>query len=120
MLTRYDILLIAGFLIAALVGLGVVKYRADETDTVVVQVDGAEVIRLPLAVDRRFSVDGRLGRTDMEIKDGRVRVLNSPCRRKTCVHAGWIYKPYQTIICMPNRVVIRLTGGGDKLDGITG
>ena len=120
MFTRYDILLIVGLLAVALLALVVIRYRAGEVDTAVAQVDGEEVIRLPLADDRRFSVEGLLGKTEIEIKDRRVRVTDSPCGRKTCVHTGWIYKSYQTIICMPNRVAIRLVGDGDKLDGITG
>jgi hypothetical protein len=120
--TRYDKFLIIGLLIVALLGLCVVRYRAGGTDTVVVQVDGEEVIRASLADDRRFSVDGPLGRTEIEIKDKRVRVIDSPCSRKICVHTGWIGKPYQTIICIPNRVVIRLLSSDDKdkLDAITG
>jgi hypothetical protein len=91
------------------------------TDTVVVQVDGEEVIRASLNEDEHFSVDGPLGSTEIEIKDNRVRVVDSPCRRKICVDTDWIDKPYQTIICVPNRVVIRLISnkGEDKLDGIT-
>ncbi len=121
MLTRYDRLLIAGLLVLALLGLGVIRFRAGGSDTVVVQVDGQEVFRSSLADDRRFSVDGPLGKTEVEIRDRRVRVIDSPCRRKTCVHTGWIHRPYQTIICMPNRVVISLIGGrdSDEIDGIT-
>lgn len=122
MLTRYDTFLIIGLLVVALLGLGIFRYRAGGTDTVVVQVDGEEVIRAPLTEDRRLSVDGPLGRTEIEIKDKRVRVVDSPCRRKICVHTGWIHRPYQTIICAPNRVVISLIGSKHKgeLDGVTG
>jgi len=91
------------------------------TDTVVVQVDGEEVMRASLGEDQRFSVDGPLGSTEIEIEDNRVRVADSPCRKKICVDTDWIDKPYQTIVCAPNRVVIRLisSNGEEELDGIT-
>ena len=122
MLTRYDRFLIIGLIVLGLLGLVIVRYVAGGSDTVVVQVDGAEVIRASLSHDRRFSVEGPLGKTEIEIKDKRVRVVDSPCGRKICIQTGWIHKPYQTIICAPNHVVIRLLGGkdSDKLDGITG
>lgn len=120
MLTRYDKFLIIGLLVAALLALVIVRFRMGGSDTVVVQVDGEEVDRTPLSNDRRFSVDGPLGKTEIEIKDKRVRVVDSPCVRKICVHTVWINKAYQTIICVPNRVVIRLLGNSNKLDGITG
>jgi hypothetical protein len=123
-------LLIGGFLAAALLCLGIVRYRAGTTDTVLVQSvagkmpalpDGEKVIRVSLAENQRFSVDGPLGRTEIEIRDGRVRVVNSPCSKKICVQTGWIDRPYQTIICVPNRVVVRLLASDDsnEIDGIT-
>ena len=122
MLTRYDRFLIVGLVAIALLSLLVIRYRARGVDTVVVQVDGKKVFRAPLTDDAHLSADGPLGKTHIEIKEGRVRVIDSPCRRKTCVHTGWIDKAYQTIVCMPNRVVIHLIGGddSDRIDGITG
>ena len=121
MLTRGDKLLITGLIMAAVLGLIIIRYRAGGTDAVVVKVDGRQAIRVSLAEDRHFSVEGPLGKTEIEIRDRRVRVVDSPCNRKICVHTGWIHKPYQTIICVPNRVVINLLGSGEgnKLDGIT-
>lgn len=121
MLTRYDIILIAGLLVVAIVGLGVVRYGTGGTSEVMISVNGEEAIKVPLSEDRIFSVDGALGKTEIEVKDKRVRVVDSPCKRKICVQSGWIDKPYQTIICVPNRVVINLQGGRDRhrLDGVT-
>lgn len=120
-LTRFDRLLIAGLLVTAIVWLGIVRYRSGKTDMVVVQVDGKEVIRSVLAKDDRFSVEGVLGNTEIDIKDGQVRVIDSPCSRKICVQTGWIHKPYQTIICAPNHLVIYLisSDNSDELDGVT-
>ena len=122
MLTRYDKFLVAGLFAVALLCLGVVRYRSGETDAVIVQVDGREVIKLPLAEDQRFPVEGPLGETEIEIRDKRVRVVDSPCDKRICVDTSWIDKSYQTIICAPNRVVIRLSGSddNDRPDGITG
>ena len=105
MFTRYDTLLIAGLLVVALVGLGIIKYRTGAVDEVSILVDGEEVMRMPLTEDKQFSVEGPLGKTYMEIKDGRVRVVDSPCRRKTCVHTGWINRSYQTITPASMKVV---------------
>jgi hypothetical protein len=122
MLTLYDKFLIIGLLAAALLVLIFVRYTARETSIVVALVDGKEVFRASLMEDQRFSVDGPLGKTDIQIKDKRVRVVDSPCNKKICVHTGWIDRSYQTIICAPNHVVIRLLRGDDKdkLDAVTG
>ena len=119
-LTGYDKLLIICLILLGVAGLIILSQMKGETNTVVVLVSGEEVMRVPLDRDQTFSVDGPLGATDIEVKGRRVRVLDSPCTKKICVNTGWIDKAYQTIVCAPNRVVIRLTGGDNEIDGITG
>ena len=57
----------------------------------------------------------------IEIDGTRARVTSSPCRDKLCVHAGWLDKPGELAICLPQRVIVELRGGGTgerKADGI--
>ena len=56
-----------------------------------------------------YSVNGLLGETSFEIKNGKVRILDSPCPNKTCVNQGWA----STLICLPNKVIIKLENPGD-------
>ncbi len=58
------------------------------------------------------------GNIIIEIKDNRVRVKKSDCPDKLCVKKGWIKNPGEFIICMPNKMVIQITGD-DNYDSIT-
>lgn len=49
-----------------------------------------------------YTVAGELGPTTFEIKDGRVRITDSPCPNKTCISQGW----HNPLICLPNKVMI--------------
>lgn len=120
-LTSLDKLLIVTLIIIALAGFIFIGYFSEEADTAIVNVDGKEALRLPLNKNRIFSVEGPLGITDIEIKDGSIRVINSVCDKKICVKTGWIHKSYQHILCVPNHIAIYLSGGGkrEKIDGIT-
>lgn len=60
-----------------------------------------------------FQVEGEIGITEIEIKDGKVRIKDSACPNKTCVHQGWA----NTIVCLPNRVIVSVEDGGE-FDGI--
>jgi len=51
---------------------------------------------------------GALGTTTIEIKGKRVRVIDSPCSQKLCVKMGWKNKNGETIVCVPNKVVIKI------------
>lgn len=53
---------------------------------------------------------GPLGVTRIEVRDGRVRVVSSPCPRQACRHGGWIGAAGEMLVCLPNEIVIRLPG----------
>ncbi|MDP3178518.1 MAG: NusG domain II-containing protein [Spirochaetaceae bacterium] len=86
----------------------------------IVSGDGGQWI-YPLSSDAEFSVAGPLGSTQIEVRDGAVRVLDSPCSNKTCISAGSVSKPGQWIACLPNKVFVRVEGGraDDGVDAAT-
>jgi hypothetical protein len=77
----------------------------------------------PLDVDRTIPVDGPLGTTVVVIENGAARVVDSPCRDKTCMHMGRIDAAGGRIACIPNRVFVRVVSsppGTAALPGASG
>ena len=62
-----------------------------------------------LSQDGIFSVQGAEGLTTFEIKEKKVRIIDSACPNKTCVHQGWT----SPLVCLPNRVIITVENPGD-------
>ena len=56
-----------------------------------------------------YEVQGVLGKTVFEIKDGKVRIIDSPCQNKICVNQGW----HTPLVCLPNNVIITLQNASD-------
>ena len=76
-------------------------------ETVVISVDGQEVASFPLSKDTVYNIGGYHGGENLlEIKDGKARLTNASCPDKLCVNMGYISKNGQSIICLPNKVVI--------------
>jgi len=48
------------------------------------------------------------GKMQLELKDGRIRVLNTDCPHHICKNMGWIKHNGETIVCVPNRVLIEI------------
>ncbi|MDR3343243.1 MAG: NusG domain II-containing protein [Treponema sp.] len=77
----------------------------------------------PQNAAEKVTVSGPLGDTVVELRDGMVRVLSSPCMNQTCVAAGAIHGHGQWIACLPNKVVVSIArhgdaaSTGDELDG---
>ena len=56
----------------------------------------------------------------IEIEGSRARVIDSPCRDKLCVHAGWLERPGDVAVCLPQRVIVEIRGAGRGVDGVAG
>ncbi len=89
----------------------------NQGEKVIISVDKTNNFVYPLNQDKEIVVNGKLGTAKVVIKDGRVRILNSPCPLKICEKKGWISKKGDFIICIPNRVVIKITG--KEYDAVT-
>lgn len=58
-----------------------------------------------------------------QIKDGEVCMAEADCPDKLCMHQGSIKIPGESIVCLPNRVVIEIVGtdtedNGSHIDGM--
>ena len=76
------------------------------------------VATLSLNQDRLMDVTGPLGVSKIEIKQGKVRFLSSPCANQYCVHQGWLHHAGQAAICLPNRVSLELLGTQKSYDSL--
>lgn len=45
----------------------------------------------------------------VKIHDNGVEITQASCPDKVCVHAGFIKKPSQSIVCLPNKVHIKIS-----------
>jgi hypothetical protein len=54
----------------------------------------------------------------VEMNPTGVRVIESCCERQICNHQGAISKAGQSIVCVPNRIVIELSGSDETTDAI--
>jgi len=80
---------------------------------------GGATQRLELAQDATAAVSGRLGESLVEVRDGRVRFIESPCVGRHCIHAGWLSRSGQVAACLPNGVVLEVGGGEREFDAVT-
>ena len=89
----------------------------DTGASVEVTVDGAIYGTYPLDVDKEIPIqkDGKTTNL-LVIKDGKADVTEAD---KLCVHQKAISKTNETIVCLPNKVVVQVIGTGEsELDSI--
>ena len=99
------VLALAGALALALL------FRAGSTDSLTVEVyqSGRLIRQIPLGETICFTVGGTYENTVM-VENGTVSVSDATCPGKDCVHSGSISRAGQSIICLPNKLEIRISG----------
>ena len=120
---KRDILLIAGILaVAVCAGLLLEGYRRISTKepVAVVTVNGVEYGRYPLDQDRTERIELPDGSYNiMVIEDGTVDVSDASCPDRICVNHNKISKRNESIVCLPNRVIVQIENGEDAgLDAV--
>ena len=77
-----------------------------------IYLDGECVHTMPLGQDGTFTVAGDY-RNTITVQDGKVFVSESDCPTHDCVRSGAISKKGQVLICLPNRLEVRINGQSD-------
>ncbi len=87
--------------------------------TVTITVDGKIIKEIDLANAKNstFTID-ELKKYSFEIKDKKIRIIEADCPDKICVNTGFISKAGQVIACLPNKVLIEITGVQNDVDVI--
>jgi len=119
-LTFGDKVLIGGLILLSLISFPLVRNMTKEGNSVQIETDGNLYEAVSLHTEQQFAVPGPLGKTLVVVRDGEVHVADSPCPAKICVKTGKISHTGQIIVCIPNKVVVRVTGEEDlEYDAIT-
>lgn len=88
--------------------------------TAVIKQDGTVLREIDLSAltgPVTFEVAGADGRWNSVIAEpGRIRVDSASCPDQVCVHQGWISDSSIPIVCLPNRLVIEVSGEGAQVD----
>ena len=95
--------------------------RTGKEGRAVVQIwqDGELTDQLPLENNTRIEVAGKYHNV-IEIRDGKAAIVESDCPGEDCVHSGWIRTAGRSIICLPNRVELRIVGVDSEVDFVVG
>lgn len=88
--------------------------------TVVVRSDGKVYGTYSLYEDQTIEVLNGNHINKIIIKDGHVQMIEANCHNQLCINQGSISKGNQAIVCLPNRVVIEISGGEEDYDVISG
>ena len=119
-MTKADVLLGVAFLVVgALCFVGLLILNQQPAGQLEVKVSGETKAIYLISEDREVTLE-EIGENTFEIKGGVVEMVHADCPDQYCVHHRPISKNGESIICLPNQVVITIRGGEEQVvDGTT-
>ena len=109
---KKDMILIALALLCALALWLVSQLTLNtEASSIVVLLDGVEVLRKPLVVSNTYEIgqeDG--GRNVIRVENGAVWMEEANCRDGLCIRQGKMKNGAKTIVCLPHKLVVKMDG----------
>lgn len=125
-MTKGDKFLIVFILVcAALIFAGFKSYGFGGGKTyAIIEVNGKQYQKISLGQDGpklQVKVPGVLGESVVEVDKDKVRMVYSPCPDKDCERQGWVKSPGQMLVCLPNRVTVKIESENSQreLDGVS-
>ena len=113
-LTRGDRALAAVVLVACGASLAWRLAWAPAAETVRVEVAGRLVGEYPLVEARSVRIAGPAGTSVVEIGPDGARIAVAPCPQQTCRRQGWVRRQGESIVCVPNQLIVTVTGNAGR------
>ena len=107
------------------IGIPMLSKSNHQNSNIIIKVDNEVVKKIPMNNSNEskkydFNFNNHIGY--IETKNGRVRMLELSkelCPNGICSKIGWIDKTYQSIVCLPNKIIVTIEGGkSDEIDVI--
>lgn len=110
-MNKADIKLIISLLIiVALSFLGFNLFKTSGAKSALVYSSNKLVLTINLSEPsyQEYKVTGKLGPIVIVKENGRVRVKSETSPMHLCSKQGWISNSYETLVCLPNEVIIKI------------
>ena len=113
----FDLLLIGGLLLLALVCYLLFAGGRSEGNVALVCVNGVETERYPLFQNGRYPLNG--GSNILIIENGFAWLEDADCPDKLCVRQGKVHLDGQVITCLPNKLTVTICADNSEVELIS-
>ncbi len=111
---KHDLYLVLALVFVALSLFAFNRIKEESGNYAIIYVDNEEFKRLPLWEDTTLNINGK---NTVSVKDGEVFMKSADCPDRLCVHQKPLKLSGRDIVCLPNRVTIRVVAE-KEVDGV--
>ena len=114
---KNDVKLLAvllGGALAAFVGMSLYSRFSTKAPQAVILLDGKEQGRYPLSEETVVEIRQEDGSYNiLRIRDGKAEITEASCPDKICVNHRPVNHQGESLVCLPNEVVVEIVNGGE-------
>lgn len=113
---KLDYVIIIFLTLVSLISSGIILYTSSranyEQEYVEISVKGElyKKISFNENTEETIDINTNIGVNTIKISKGEVQFIKANCPDKVCIKDGVIKKPGQSLVCLPNRIVVEIKG----------
>lgn len=115
-MNKSDIKLILAVLFISLIFIAGYRFLNHSGREALVYHAGVLIKTIDLSIDADYVVDGDNGDVLINVRSGKIKVEDENSPLHLCSRQGYIGDTYESIVCLPNRIVINISG--EELDTV--
>ncbi len=119
LIKKADIILAAALIVIGLAMSYFLSFGQETGSELVISAGGEKFGSYSLHEDREIVIEQNDHINKVTIKNGTVSMAFSDCHGQDCIRQGEISLSGETIICLPNKIVVEITGGEPAYDSIS-
>lgn len=109
-INKKDKILIVSLLIISLFSILILNLNKKESSKAYVYHDNKLLKEIDLNINKTYTFNGDKGKVIVTVKDKKIKVDKETSEYHLCSKMGYISKSHETIICLPNKIVIEIDG----------
>ena len=111
-----DKVLIISLLVISIISILVLNLNKKQGKLAYVYHDNKLLKKVDLNINKTYTFDGDKGKVIVTVKNKKIKVDKETSEYHLCSKMGYISRPHETIICLPNKIVIEI--GGNEVDTV--
>ena len=96
----------------------IMEKKRQEGDKVLIYVNGTLMQEVSLDTEDEILIHGNPGDNVLVIQNGKAYMKEASCENHVCIQQGEISKNGETIICLPNQILVEVSAENQKMDAV--
>ncbi|MBQ4522760.1 MAG: NusG domain II-containing protein [Lachnospiraceae bacterium] len=96
----------------------IMEKKRQEGDKVLIYVNGTLMQEVSLDTEDEILIHGNPGDNVLVIQNGKAYMKEASCDNHVCIQQGEISKNGETIICLPNQILVEVSAENQKMDAV--